>query len=214
MPETDRKLRTATGNNRNRISLDRAKHVNSGRQTTGRNVGTAVTNPTENNENNRKTPNRKALMNKVTLLCVAAIGLMMTACNGNKIYNQYQHTPIAGWEKNDTLPFDIPPIATDGNYGMDLGLRINNAYPFMGLTLIIERTVYPGHTVTTDTLDCKLFDENGSVKGQGVSYYQFHYHVNDLPLHRGDSLHIAVRHDMKREILPGISDIGIELERK
>ena len=153
-------------------------------------------------------------MNKAAAILLTLAALALYACSPGKVYNKYQHTPIAGWEKNDTLPFDIPRMAADGNYGIDLGLRINNAYPFMGLTLIIERTCYPSHTVTADTLDCKLVDKNGNVQGQGISYFQFHYHVTDLELHRGDSLHIAVRHDMQREILPGISDIGIELERK
>lgn len=29
----------------------------------------------------------------------------------------------------------------------------------------------------------------------------------------GDSLQISVRHDMKREILPGVSDVGIKIEK-
>ena len=38
--------------------------------------------------------------------------------------------------------------------------------------------------------------------------------VNDLQLNKGDSLHICVMHNMKREIMPGIADIGISLTRK
>ena len=31
-------------------------------------------------------------------------------------------------------------------------------------------------------------------------------------MNQGDSIHITVRHDMKREILPGVSDIGVKVE--
>jgi hypothetical protein len=34
-----------------------------------------------------------------------------------------------------------------------------------------------------------------------------------MMLNKGDSLEIKIRHDMKREILPGISDIGIMLNK-
>jgi hypothetical protein len=33
-------------------------------------------------------------------------------------------------------------------------------------------------------------------------------------LHRGDSLHLSVHHDMKREILPGITSVSIKLKKK
>jgi hypothetical protein len=35
--------------------------------------------------------------------------------------------------------------------------------------------------------------------------------VRQLQLQEGDSLHVVVRHNMKREILPGIFDVGIKL---
>ena len=38
----------------------------------------------------------------------------------------------------------------------------------------------------------------------GLSIYQ---------MHQGDSIHVAIRHDMKREILPGVSDIGIKISK-
>ena len=37
--------------------------------------------------------------------------------------------------------------------------------------------------------------------------------VNIYQMHQGDSIHVAIRHDMKREILPGVSDIGIKISK-
>lgn len=146
-----------------------------------------------------------------TLFIIATV--LMTACDG-KVYDKYSHTPIAGWEKNDTLAFYVPKMAAAGVYGMDLGLRINNAYPFMRLTLIVEQNILPSRKTKVDTLNCELVDGNGNVEGQGVSYYQYNFHVGDIELNQGDSLYITVRHDMKREILPGVSDVGIVVNRE
>lgn len=148
-------------------------------------------------------------MRKTVFILLTGI-LLFSAC-GNKVYDKYHHTPLAGWEKNDTLSFDIPKVEKPDKYNIDLGLRINKSFPFMGLTLIVEQTLYPGAKIFTDTLNTKLINKNGSPFGRGLSYYQYTFHIREIMLQHGDSLHITVRHDMKHEILPGISDVGITL---
>lgn len=141
------------------------------------------------------------------------MAIALTACNRRTVYHHYEHTPVSGWEKNDTLVFYTDPMQDDGHYIEEIGLRINGSYPFMGLNLIIEQTVYPSKDTRSDTLNCTLIDEQGYPKGRGISHYQNLFHLTTLKLNRGESLHIAIRHDMKREILPGISDIGIRLRK-
>jgi hypothetical protein len=48
-----------------------------------------------------------------------------------------------GWDKNDTLKFSVAPIQTADNYLEVVEIRIDNTFPFMGLTLKLEQTVYP-----------------------------------------------------------------------
>ena len=130
------------------------------------------------------------------------------------VYSHYEHTSAAGWEKNDTLNFGISPVKEAGDYHEELGLRINDDYPFLGLCLIIQQTVLPSGYRHNDTLNCNLFEKNGVVKGSGIKHYQYNYHVNTIRLSAGDSLNIQVRHNMKREIMPGITDIGIRVEKR
>lgn len=147
----------------------------------------------------------------------AGVSLMLTllaACIGNKVYYRYDHTPLNGWEKNDTLTFSVPKMPTEGLYNSHLLLRVSQGYPFMSLALIVEQTVLPSHQTHTDTLKCRLIDERGRTKGQGLNYYQYSFPINSMHLQAGDSLQIKVRHDMKREILPGVSDIGIQILRQ
>jgi gliding motility-associated lipoprotein GldH len=147
----------------------------------------------------------------IVALFLAVCG--MTACDSHVVFDKYEHTPIVGWEKNDTLFFDVSPVAIEGNYRQELGLRITGTYPFMSLRLVVEQVIIPAHRLVRDTIDCHLIDRNGKPEGQGMSYYQYQVPVNDISLQQGDSLHICVRHDMKREILPGISDVGIKMTR-
>lgn len=142
---------------------------------------------------------------------------VLASCFQRTVYDEYAHTPIAGWEKNDTLSFDIPPILTTGYYQESLGLRITGAYPFTGLTLIVDQTIYPANKQEdriekADTVLCQFIGKDGSSSRQGISYYQYNFPINMYKMNQGDSIHITIRHDMKREILPGVSDIGVKVE--
>lgn len=153
------------------------------------------------------------MMRRYSAFMLGLALLLATSCTGNKVYDHYSHTPLSGWEESDALQYDVPPLAEAGHYATRLGLRISSAYPFQDLALIVEQTVYPGKHKQVDTLSCHLFDHKGRVQGQGVSYFQYHFSISQMTLQKGDSLHITVRHNMRREIMPGISDVGIEVER-
>ena len=151
---------------------------------------------------------------KCIALLAAMLLLVLSACNRKLVYDRYLSTPISGWEKNDTLSYDIRPVSGTDTYDMWLGLRTSEAYPFTAITLIVEQHIYPKDTIVNDTVNCKLTDLHGNASGTGVNFHQYRFPVTELQLQDGDSIHIRVRHDMKREILPGISDVGISLRRK
>ena len=154
---------------------------------------------------------------KHTLLYIASLALLCvlaTACNQKTVYYHYEQAPMAGWDKHDTLSFVIGPVSTSGRYAEELGLRISGEYPFTGLNLIIEQKNKSKQLLRTDTLACNLINEQGSSKGRGVSQFQYLFPLSTMDLQEDDELHITVRHDMKRDILPGISDVGLRLVLK
>lgn len=161
---------------------------------------------------------RQEMKRLIYLILVMVATMSLPSCKHSTVFDSYAHTPIAGWEKNDTLSFEIPPLLEGGYYNESLGLRITGNYPFMGLTLIVEQNIYHNNkhvpsACKTDTVNCQLIDKNGVSKGQGISYYQYNFPINVYRLNQGDSIHITVRHDMKREILPGVSDIGVKITK-
>ena len=144
-------------------------------------------------------------------VCIMALAVVFTACTSHTVYHHYETVTMTGWEKNDTVVFLVPPLTADGVYQRQVGLRINSDYPFMGLTLIVEQMVLPDMELRSDTLSCDIIDEHGHPYGNGVSRYQYLFPLPAVPLDSGQSLRITIRHDMKREILPGITDVGVEL---
>lgn len=144
-----------------------------------------------------------------------AVALLLTVgCNRQTVYAHYEPAPASGWEKGDTLHFYVSPVAEAGTYVEEMGLRITTTYPFMALSLMVEQSVLPAGDTSRKTLDFNLIGPNGNMLGDGVSYYQYSQPLGSIHLNKGDSLHVCVTHNMKREILPGITDIGISLTRE
>lgn len=160
--------------------------------------------------------------NKLTSLAMLAVALLVMACNGNTVYHQYEHTPVEGWERTDTLHYTVENIKATADYQEEIGLRINGSYPFTSLFLVVEQHIRPGiqnlaslnETLRKDTINCKLVDQEGNIKGRGINYYQYNFMLTMLHLNVGDTLDIRIHHNMRREILPGISEVGIRLERQ
>ena len=146
------------------------------------------------------------------LLAAVAAAMVLSACDNGVVYDKFKATPTEGWEKNDTMIYGVKRLSRGGVYRQEVGLRITREFPFTGVSLLVERTIEPGHTVTVDTLNCRLYDDKGNVKGRGITRFQYSFVLSDVEMRKGDSLTVRIRHLMKREILPGITDIGFRLE--
>lgn len=151
------------------------------------------------------------MRNKPYVIIVLLVLFMLCGCQQQVTYHAFWHIYEPGWDKTDTLYFDISPVPKDGNYRLDAELRTDKDYPFQQLTIQIEQTVYPSKECFHNKIDCNLISETGVIKGDGISYFQYQFYVRGLNLHQGDSVHISLTHNMKREIMPGISDVGVKL---
>ncbi len=151
------------------------------------------------------------LYNIVSVVMTAAVAV---SCATDTVYYSYAHTPVAGWEKNDTLTFNIPGMAAPGTYGQQVGLRMTSAFPFTSISLIVEQRIMPRGKVLTDTIKCPITDIRGNFLGDGISSFQYMFPLREVTLNKKDSIHVSIRHNMKREILPGVSDIGLKMEFK
>lgn len=145
---------------------------------------------------------------------VVVMFLTTTAsCDVSTVYDRYEHTSVAGWEKADTLAFHVPKVRDEGLYSQYVGVRINGLYPFTGLTLIVNQRILPSNQVLVDTLSCKFHARDGLQMANGVGYFQYRFLLKKVKLANNDSLVVTIRHDMKREILPGIANVGVRVSR-
>ena len=136
----------------------------------------------------------------------------MTSCSRQQtVYANYAPIDDTTWEKTDTITFDVPPVKAAGTYQEKLGLRLADDFPFLALSMDIEIQVQPKGILHSSQHKFSVIDQGGNPKGKGLSLQQYTFDLGDLELEEGDSLHISMAHNMKREILPGVVDLGIIL---
>ena len=132
-------------------------------------------------------------MKRHTLLyiyIVMCMGMMLVSCDDRIVFSRYASTPAE-----------------------EVGLRITGDYPFKGLSLVVEQTLHPSNIKFIDTLSCDLIDDVGHAHGKGINHYQYLFPLTTVKLDKGESVHVAIHHCMKREILPGVTDVGLTLSR-
>jgi len=142
------------------------------------------------------------------------VALTMGGCSRKPVYNCFASTSVEGWERNDTLTLGLGPVDLTGRYDETLALRATTLYPFTSLTIIVEQQVrVAGQSsltpLRTDTICCRLTDAEGTPLGPGTNYHQYTFPLTSLRLAQGDSIAVRIHHFMKRELLPGIIDIGL-----
>ena len=89
---------------------------------------------------------------KTYILIFMTVALAFVACDRDTIYYHYESTPLDGWERNDTLFFQDIVVKASSNYKEEIGLRINDDFPFQSLFLVVEQEIRPQHLFRTDTL--------------------------------------------------------------
>ena len=89
---------------------------------------------------------------------VWALVMLCCCCTGNQVYDHYQNVPISGWDKADVLSYDVAALRDSGWYATDLGLRMNNMYPFLSVTMVVSQAVYhPDDPIPETVLYCRRY---------------------------------------------------------
>lgn len=145
----------------------------------------------------------------------ALLFCIFASCRQDTVY--YMYLPIqtqAGWNKQDTLVYQLPDKLTPGSYKLEIGLRNTHRYPFRDIWLSVSQNMKDSLLYETDTLHFYLADEQGEWENGGNTGNLFqHTYLCDRPLtvNPSDSTFLRLTHLMKKNPLPGINDAGIRL---
>lgn len=145
------------------------------------------------------------------------VALMITSCSKpTVVYDQYSPTPVEGWVPGDSLKFHVDTLRQAGSYALTIGVRTSMSipYPYQSLTLLMVQRWHNPERLMRDTLVIPLTNERGDASGYGVSYNQIDTYYTTLTLPAGTSADITINHLMRSEMLQGVSDVGLQIERE
>jgi gliding motility-associated lipoprotein GldH len=135
------------------------------------------------------------------------------SCSKDAVYNRYIAIENRAWDKNSEYFFNFTITDNTIPYNLSLKLRNNNMYPFKNLWLFYDLKL-PDGSLRKDTIEVALANDFGEWTGKGISIYH-----NEFSLH--DNYHfpdtgqytIVFRQGMRENVLQGIDDIGLLIEK-
>lgn len=144
-------------------------------------------------------------------MVIVMLSLLLMACGDNRTYYHFEHIDNEGWYQNDTIIFAIPP-QTAGTYHATLCMRATPFFPYSTITVRTETSFVPSGKLSVHNLRCHIYNNMGKLNGKrGITSTELRFPLPDITLQDSDSITIKIHHLMRRESLPGITDLGLEI---
>jgi gliding motility-associated lipoprotein GldH len=156
---------------------------------------------------------KNLLKNSILLLVVTVLPV---ACTDDVVYHSYRYISKKGWNREDTLTFDIQvPDSTPTQYCLYAQVRNRTDYPYQSLLLSVSHNLQDSSVVVTDTVRCILANALGRWTGEGWgSLFQATSKIGEYTsVNPAGMRTVKLIHWMEDETLTGINDIGIQIKR-
>lgn len=151
----------------------------------------------------------------VRLIVVAALIAIMAGCGKQPVFQDSRAIPAEGWRADQLIHFEMSLSDTVPLHELYLLVRNTTDYPYSNLYLFLD-IVFPDNRLIRDTLECMLVQRDGQWTGKGfgkIRTNQFLFR-DDVWFPATGTYHFRIQHGMRDDVLLGISDIGIRLDKK
>lgn len=142
------------------------------------------------------------------------IGWFMASCNGDRVFDQYKAIDDHQWAYTDTLTYTVPIQDTAANLSLAVNFRNKVNYPYRNIWLLLRHRA-PSGEISAVKAEFELAEKSGKWKGQGLGdLYDHRFPVQkQLQLNERGKHRFEVIHLMRRDTLPGIMDLGLQIVR-
>lgn len=150
-------------------------------------------------------------MNKsIRNILTAGALLLLSGCIHDTAFHASHSLPGSKWDKRDTLSFQIDTLKLEQPLHLTTEVRTTKQYHYSSLSLIVEQRWGKGKT-HRDTLVLDL--KNKQDNKQTPIYLKSSDSPSIALKSQETNGEIRIWHFMKRENLPGITDVGVRITR-
>lgn len=144
----------------------------------------------------------------------------MAACTDSTLLHSYKPLPKDGWDRCDTICFDLPKAEADIDGTLYIGLRTTANPAYQDIVLAVEQYDEIEGFSRSDTVRYPLTDaegfaltEEGYALSPGVNLHQYESQHVPIRLKKGKSGSVRIHHLMRHEVIPDITELGIRLDK-
>ena len=152
-------------------------------------------------------------MNKFYNLFIFSLLIIISACNQNKVFQDYKELNESLWYKSDIIEFDVDIIDT-GSYNITVALRYIEGCPHQTLPVKIQYTSPSGENITLDH-EFIIFDEDGYFQGEiAGSICDLENTLEDkIDIKETGNYKFSIAQELNRDPAMLIMEIGLILEK-
>jgi gliding motility-associated lipoprotein GldH len=145
---------------------------------------------------------------KQKLIWILSLALLVLgACSGDRIYENYQGLESQKWNVIDTIHFELPKHPVGHTI---LGIKYTHDYKYRNLYVRYILKDSLNQVLESQLLDIPLF-ESVSGKPLGKGFGSTYTKYDTLPLQNLDYHSVSFTQYMRLDTLPGIEAVGIKL---
>ena len=147
------------------------------------------------------------------IVCIFLITLFISCGNHNTMFHEYVAIDNEEWYYNDSLHFEIDSVEISGNLTTILEFRTSAKYPYRNISIVMEQSLRNGNKRIQKTVAYDIIDSKGRKNGEGITYMTHQVPFCTMNVNTGDTIDINIKHNMQDNILPGITDVGVLVEK-
>ena len=133
--------------------------------------------------------------------------ILLFGCGKGPVSSDAAAIDPLGWRAQDTVRLTFDVEQPEHRHDLQFGLRHNGDYPYSNLYLFVRLT-YPNGRTLTDTLACPLAGPDGRWYGKGGDWIDHRIgYKREVAFPLAGTYNLDVVHAMRRDPLPGVSDI-------
>ena len=147
-------------------------------------------------------------------ICIFSTFLFFVSCDRSKVFDLYLEIHSQGWQATDTIGFEFEiDSQEDVLYNTLIGLRNNNDYLYANIFFFVD-IEDPSGLHQVDTLQYILAAPDGKWLGSGVGEIKFNLlKLKEKEIMQPGLYKYKIVHGMRDDVLIGIEDIGLRIER-
>lgn len=150
----------------------------------------------------------------ILLFLFIGLGFLVSGCDPNRVFEDNTDLADFNWERKNKISFEVDIQDTTSLHNLYVNVRHASHYQYANLFVFIT-IQFPNGKLAKDTLECRLADETGQWKGEGMGDIwdnQILWKPNTKFPIPGKYI-FEYEHAMREEQVQFVMDVGLRVEK-